>query len=300
MFRIVLVNIGFIAIAAIPIFIPPLLPGVLSIAVLSAGVLCCFVYLAAAAQCFKKVSDYAAFGFADFFACFKERKIWASGAVVGGAALFAALVVSIVIPFYLNINTTNDSLVTTDNSLVTTDDSLVTTNDPLVTTNDSLVTTDNSLVTTNDPLVKTDNSFVKMAGVIMAVTVFWLLLIGVVSFQFFLPFRSRMDNTVPKTIKKCFIIFFDNTAFCIMCLFYAVVLMVLSVILVFLLPGPAGIVLFLDEALRLRLLKYDWLEENPPPPAVKRPKIPWDAILIDERENTGHRSLRNFIFPWKD
>jgi hypothetical protein len=244
MFRIVLVNIGFIAIAAIPIFIPPLLTDALSIAVLSVGVLLCFVYLAATAQCFKNVSNYAAFGFADFFACFKEKRIWISGVAMGGAALVATLVVSIVIPFYSKID--------------------------------------------------------SPVGIALAVIVFWIFIIGVVSFQFFLSFRSRMDNPVPKTIKKCFIVFFDNTAFCIMCLLYAVVLAALSVVLVFLIPGPAGIVLFLDEALRLRLLKYDWLEENPLPRSAKRPKIPWDAILIDERENTGHRSLKSFIFPWKD
>jgi hypothetical protein len=245
MFRIVLVNIGFIAVAAIPIFIPPLLPDMLSLAVLSVGVLLCFVYLAASAQCFKSVSNYAAFGFADFFACFKEKSTWVSGLLTGGAVLFATLVVSVVIPFYSEID--------------------------------------------------------SPVGIVLAVVVFWILIVCITSFQFFLSFRSRMGNPVLKTIKKCFIVFFDNTAFCIACLVYAIILAVLSVILVFLAPGPAGIVLFLDEALRLRLLKYDWLEENPDSqPSTKRRKIPWDAILIDERENTGSRSLKSFIFPWKD
>lgn len=245
MFRIVLVNIGFIAVAAIPIFLPPLLPDMLSIAVLSVGILLCFVYLAAGAQCLKSVSNYAGFGFADFFACFKEKRTWVSGLVMGGIALLTALVVSVVIPFYSQIN--------------------------------------------------------SPVGIILAVVVFWILMVSVTSFQFFFSFRSRMDNTVPKTMKKCFIVFFDNTGFCIMCLVYAIILTILSVLLVFLLPGPAGIILFQDEALRLRLLKYDWLEENPDPqPSTKRRRIPWDAILIDERENTGSRSFKSFIFPWKD
>jgi hypothetical protein len=51
----------------------------------------------------------------------------------------------------------------------------------------------------------------------------------------------------------------------------------------------------------LRLLKYDWLEANPPPEGSrKRRPIPWDVILIDEREKTGSRTFRNFVFPWKD
>jgi len=44
-------------------------------------------------------------------------------------------------------------------------------------------------------------------------------------------------------------------------------------------------------------MKYDWLEANP---GADRRKIPWDALLIDEREKTGTRSLKNLIFPWKD
>jgi hypothetical protein len=245
MFRMVFVNIGFIAVASIPIFIPPLLPDIPSIAVLTIGILLCFVYLAASAQCFKNVSNYSIFGFSDFFTRFKEKRTWISGLILGGAALFALLIVSVVIPFYSKINS---------------------------------------------PI-----------GIILAVVVFWIFLTCITSFQFFLPFRSRMNDSVSKTIKKCFIVFFDNTAFCIACLIYAVILAIISMFLVFLAPGPAGITLFLDEALRLRLLKYDWLEENPESqPSTKRRKIPWDAILIDERENTGSRSLKSFIFPWKD
>jgi hypothetical protein len=71
----------------------------------------------------------------------------------------------------------------------------------------------------------------------------------------------------------------------------------LTALLGFLAPGPAGLLLFHDEALRLRLLKYDWIEANP---NENRRKVPWDALLIDERDKTGTRSLKNFIFPWKD
>jgi hypothetical protein len=75
------------------------------------------------------------------------------------------------------------------------------------------------------------------------------------------------------------------------------VVLVLSLITFMMFPGPAGLLLYLDESLRLRLLKYDWLEANP---GANRRKIPWDASLIDEREKTGTRTFRNFIFPWKD
>jgi hypothetical protein len=136
-----------------------------------------------------------------------------------------------------------------------------------------------------------------MLGLFLAAVIFWTLVTGILSLQFFPAIRARLDTKIVKIIKKCFIIFFDNSGFCIFSFIFATVFLVLSAFLAFLFPGPAGVLLFLDEGLRLRLLKYDWLEANP---GENRRKIPWDALLIDEREKTGTRSLRNFIFPWKD
>ncbi|MDR0455721.1 MAG: hypothetical protein LBH20_03435 [Treponema sp.] len=141
----------------------------------------------------------------------------------------------------------------------------------------------------------------SLIGLLLGAVIFWTLMLVLVAFQFFFAIRARLDSKLLKIIKKCFIIFFDNPGFSIFILLYTIVTLVISVVFAFLIPGPAGILLFLDEALRLRLMKYDWLEANPP--AVGSPKrqaIPWDAILIEEREKTGTRTFRNFIFPWKD
>jgi hypothetical protein len=70
-----------------------------------------------------------------------------------------------------------------------------------------------------------------------------------------------------------------------------------SLFLALLLPGPAGMLLLMDEALRLRLRKYDYLEANP---RADRRKIPWKELLEEDVELTGTRTLRNFIFPWKE
>ena len=140
----------------------------------------------------------------------------------------------------------------------------------------------------------------SLFGFLLAAIIFWTLVLGLVSFQFFFAVRARLDTKILKIAKKCLMIFFDNPGFAVFSLLYTIVTLVLSLILALLLPGPAGMLLFLDEALRLRLLKYDWLEANPPADDSARRKIPWDAILIEEREKTGTRSLRNFIFPWKD
>jgi len=139
----------------------------------------------------------------------------------------------------------------------------------------------------------------SIVGLILGILLFWTLVMTLISFQFFYAIRARLDTRPLKIIKKCFIIFFDNSLFSIFCLMYSMVTLALSP--AFLLPGPAGTLLFLDEALRLRLLKYDWLEANPPDMnSRKRLVIPWDAILIEEREKTGTRTFRNFIFPWRD
>lgn len=142
----------------------------------------------------------------------------------------------------------------------------------------------------------------SIIGLLLGAVIFWTLILAFISFQFFFAIRARLDTKALKIIKKCFIIFFDNPGFSVFSLLYTAVTLVLSLVFAFLVPGPAGLLLFLDEGLRLRLLKYDWLEANPLPEgeSPKRRAIPWDVLLIEEREKTGTRTLRNFIFPWKD
>jgi hypothetical protein len=250
MFRIVLLDLGFLASLAIPIFIPALIPFMaLSIAVFGAGLLWCCIYLAAAALSVKAISDYGIFGFSDFLKNLKAG--WPAGMAMGAIGFLVFIMVKIIIPFYWGMN--------------------------------------------------------NMLGFLLAAVIFWTLVIAVLSFQFFLAIRARLDTKLKKIFKKCFIIFFDNPVFAVFILLYTVITLILSALLAFLLPGPAGILLFLDEAMRLRLLKYDWLETASKedanlesPPGRKRRQIPWDEILIEEREKTGTRSFKSFIFPWKD
>jgi len=140
-------------------------------------------------------------------------------------------------------------------------------------------------------------SWGSMTGLFLWAIILWTLIVGVLALQFFFSVRARLDTKISKVIKKCFIIFFDNPLFCLFSFISSLFILAISLVTAFLFPGPAGILLFLDEGLRLRLLKYDWLEANPD---ANRRKIPWDALLIDEREKTGTRSFKSFIFPWKD
>jgi hypothetical protein len=135
----------------------------------------------------------------------------------------------------------------------------------------------------------------SFTGLLLGCFIFWTMLIAALALQFYLPIRARLDARPGKILKKCFLIFFDNTLFCILTGAASLAILALSLPLFMLLPGPGGLLLFLDEALRIRLLKYDWLEANP-----GRRKIPWGMLLEDEREKTGNRSIKGLIFPWKD
>ena len=144
-------------------------------------------------------------------------------------------------------------------------------------------------------------SMESIVGLILGAVIFWFFMVSVFAFQFFLAVKARLESNSIKAIKKCFLIFLDNPAFSIFSFFHNFFISIISLALAFLFPGPAGLLLFLDEGLRLRLLKYDWLrakanEEG----GVNRGKIPWDELLTEEREKTGNRSFKNLLFPWKD
>jgi len=240
-FKIILINSGFIVFLSFSLFIPPLFAQVpfMGIAVRLIGFLWCFVYLAAAALSLKTISDYSNFGFADFLGNLKI--MWPAGLFFGICVFTGYIVFAMVIPFYLGMN--------------------------------------------------------SLPGLLLATIFFWLMIVAILSLQFFFAIRSRLDTNLLKVTKKCFIIFFDNPIFCVFTFIHNLVVLLLSGFVAFLVPGPAGMLLFLDEGLRVRLMKYDWLEANPD---ANRRKIPWDTILVDEQEKTGTRSLRSLMFPWKD
>ncbi|MDR2468550.1 MAG: hypothetical protein LBD22_06285 [Spirochaetaceae bacterium] len=138
----------------------------------------------------------------------------------------------------------------------------------------------------------------ELINVIFAALSAWIFLFLPVVFQYLFAVRSRFEGHLGHIVKKVLMFFFDNPFFCVTTFFIAILMFVFSAFTLFLFPGPAGILLFFDEALRLRLLKYDWLEAQPPSP--HRPAIPWNELLAADRETLGTRSFKNLIFPWKD
>ena len=261
MFKIVIMNLGFIALVAIPVFIPRLISmfidsQALEILFAALGILLCFVYLSAASYTIKSISNYGSFGFGDFIR--NMKKAWPAGLVMGFFAFLLFVVVIIVMPFYLSIE--------------------------------------------------------SMMGLVLGAVVFWTTVFGLLSCQYYFSVCARLINNagsdslqtagnpisaadLVKALKKSMLILLDNSGFSIFLILHNIVVLIISFVLALLFPGPVGLLLYVDEALRLRLLKYDWLEANPD---ADRRKIPWDTLLIDEREKTGTRTFKNFIFPWKD
>jgi hypothetical protein len=239
LFKIALVNLGFLTLFIAGILLPPLLNSAppLSTALRALCLLCCCVYLSVMSLRLKDLSDYGSLDFAGLPRNLAEAL--PAGLLLGVLCLLGFFLGALAIPFYFTLG--------------------------------------------------------SFAGLLLGCFLLWTILAAALILQFCLPIRARLDTKPTKIIKKCLLIFFDNTLFCILAGAASLVILALSLPLFMLLPGPGGILLFLDEALRLRLLKYDWLEAHP-----EHARIPWDALLAEEREKTGNRSLKGLIFPWKD
>jgi hypothetical protein len=140
----------------------------------------------------------------------------------------------------------------------------------------------------------------NLIGIFLAALIFWTLLVTSLSLQWFMPVYSQLGGNFGKILKKCFILFFDNPGFSLFMGIYSILLVPLSFLLAFLAPGAIGIILAHNNALRLRLYKYDWLEtQTDVDIKVARKQIPWDELLAEDKETVGPRSFKSFIFPWK-
>jgi hypothetical protein len=142
-----------------------------------------------------------------------------------------------------------------------------------------------------------------MGGVLGAAgagLVFWVLLFWLGSTQFFFPLLCQMGGGTLKNIKKGFIILLDNPGFSLFTMAGTIFITAVSIFTAFLIPGLSNALLFQHEAMKLRLLKYDYLEETRETAGPGKIVIPWDTLLSEDRENVGPRTLKGMIFPWKD
>jgi uncharacterized membrane protein YesL len=150
------------------------------------------------------------------------------------------------------------------------------------------------IVVVGFPVYANMGNFLGLAAIVF---LFWAILIWTLSSQFFFPIRAQLDTKVGKILRKSFVVFFDNTFFAIVLGIGSIVVIAGSVFTALLLPGITGLLIWRQAGLKLRLYKYDYIEKNPD---ANRRDIPWDALLIDEKERVGKRTLRGMIFPWKE
>lgn len=142
----------------------------------------------------------------------------------------------------------------------------------------------------------------SMAGLLFAAIIAWFTFISTMALQWFVPlYFLQEDNTFFKTLKKSFIVYFDNAGFSFLMLIHNLLLLALTFFTLGLIPGLNGITLSCTNACRLRLYKYDWFEEHPEylEDKEKRSEIPWDELIADDRESLGDRKISSFLFPWK-
>ncbi len=240
MFRIILMNLGYILVLSIfwlAIEAASIVP--LSIGLLFIGIALLAVYTGAVSRMCSEIADYKQPGFADFFGYVKET-------------LPSSLLLTLVVVIYVFV-------------------------------------------------IRVAFSFYggmkSLAGPLAVALLFWVTLAGIFASQYFFPIQSRLDRKFRKIFRKTFLVFFDNPGFSLGLLFVAIIVFAGSVLTALLLPGIASILLWWNVAFKLRMYKYDWLEKNP---GENRRRVPWDALLIEDRERVGKRTLKGLIFPWKE
>ncbi len=143
-----------------------------------------------------------------------------------------------------------------------------------------------------------------VAGMMALCMFCWIALAVFMALFWYPALRALMRNPFGKSVRKCFILFFDNLGVNIVLGLYNLFLSAISVVMLGIAPGAAGIVLARANALRLLLRKYDYLEEldaeGVPAGDRRRRKIPWKELLAEDIEMTGTRTFKQFFMPWKD
>ena len=241
MFRILLMNLGYILIGGyFALFVPlaaPLTAVLVPVIVVGIGILA--LYSGIVSKMCSEVSDYKQPGFSDIPRFLKET--YASSLLLALAVGVYVFVVTIAFQFYGGLK--------------------------------------------------------SLAGPLAIAVLFWVTVGWVFASQYFFPIQSRLDRKFRKIFRKMFLVFFDNPGFSIGLFICTIIVSVISVFTAFLLPGLSTILLLWNAAFKLRLYKYDWLEQNA---GANKKRIPWDALLVEDRERVGKRTLKGMIFPWKE
>ena len=204
----ILINLGFIALLAIPITLPEVVHGagpVASIAVIVVGVVLLFIYLGGVFYAAGRFADYKSIEPKEFF---HAMLTWSKSTVTLSLITIVHVALLLVaFPVY--------------------------------------------------------SAMQSIFGLFALALIFWMSVIWWITAPYYLPVRYRLATDIKAIIKKSFIIFFDNTLFSILSALGSIVFLALSFITAFLIPGVMGVAIWYQTALKLRLYKYNYLEEHP-------------------------------------
>jgi hypothetical protein len=241
LFRVIILNAGFLACFALVFLLPGISAGLPALAyvVFFLGIAVLAVYTGAASRMMSEIADYRHPGFSDFLSFVKQS--YASSLILALFLVAYVFTVRFAFSFYGGLS--------------------------------------------------------SLLGPLAVALLFWITVALILAGQFFFPVQSRLDGKFRKISRKSFILFIDNPWFSVGLIMAALVTSIISAFTAFLVPGFATLLLFWNVALKLRLYKYDYLEQNP---KESRKRIPWDALLVEDRERLGKRTLKGMIFPWKE
>lgn len=140
-------------------------------------------------------------------------------------------------------------------------------------------------------------SFEGLVSIASFALMFWTLVLLILAMQYYFPIMAQLEKRPLKILRKIFIVAFDNMLFTIFLFLFSILILVVSGLTAFLFFGPGGMILIAQVGFKLRLYKYDYLEENP---EANRRRIPWARLIHEDSQRVGARSIRGLIFPWKD
>lgn len=133
-------------------------------------------------------------------------------------------------------------------------------------------------------------------GVALGMVLLLFVCIVLLALQWYVPLRMLLKMGPNKAFKKCFVVLFDNFAFSIFMEFYCIVLFAMSIVCLMTMPGVCGILLARTNALKLRLLKYDWLDQHPELKGFGvRKNIPWDALIREDKAMLGKKGFKDLF-----
>jgi hypothetical protein len=134
-------------------------------------------------------------------------------------------------------------------------------------------------------------------GVFASGVLFWTMIAGMLILQYVPSLFAYDKCSARDAFRTALYLFIDNPGFSIFLLLWRIITLAISAVTMLIAPGFAGVALASIDAVKLRRKKYPYLKEHP---EANRRHIPWDDLLIEDKELVGNRTLRSMIFPWKD